>query len=331
MPDSHFMETNRMSNSLRGLAAFVLLQALVPACLAYEFVRASNPPRTIVRSDTGQWRATFTDGSYTVRHSGPTRVFAEPVQSGITAGDQTVTHNSYVRVMTSKWPSGGIPTAAEVDALLARTDPDVFAVAMQYIHGAPTVTVADSNAYTGQRRISGDAAYGPDVGADFNDHLGVDWNYGTAWGGTDNNENSEYGRLDCSGFVRMVFGYRMGMTLAKSGDERPSVAIARTSAMQADSTKSTGVSIIAPGSSKPTSFGNLAPGDLVFFDSDGPDGTIDHVGIYLGVDDEGNDRVLSSRNSLLGPTMKDSASGSSPSILNGSGWMPSGLRSARRL
>jgi hypothetical protein len=253
------------------------------------------------------------------------------VQPGVSAGTQTVRHNSYVRTMTSPWPAGGIPTAAQVDALLARTDADLFAVAFQYVAGAPAVTTPDTSAYTGVRNISGDAAYGPDVGADFNDYMGVDWNYGAAWGGTDSNENSEYGRLDCSGFVRMVFGYRLGLTLARSGHERPTVAIARTSAMQADSAQSIGVSIIAPASSKPTSFGNLAPGDLVFFDSDGPDGEIDHVGIYLGTDSEGKDRVLSSRNSLLGPTMKDSASGGSPSILNGSGWMPSGLRSARRL
>jgi cell wall-associated NlpC family hydrolase len=74
----------------------------------------------------------------------------------------------------------------------------------------------------------------------------------------------------------------------------------------------------------------LSPGDLVFFDSTGPDGVIDHVGIYLGVDNAGRDRVLSSRNSLRGPTMLDAASGSSPSTLQGSGWMPDGFRAARR-
>lgn len=320
-----------MNVSLRGLAAFVLLQALVPACLAYEFVRASNPPRTIVRSDDGSWRATFTDGAYTVRHSGPSRTFEEPVREGVTGGTQTVRHNSYVRVMASKWPSGKIPTAAEVDALLARTDPDMFAIAFQYVTGQAAVTTPDSSAVGGQRMISGDAAYGDDVGADFNDFMGVDWNYGSSYGGTDANELSEYAHLDCSGFVRMVFGYRMGMTLAKRDHERPSVAIARTSALQADPTMSVGVSIIAPRTSKPSSFGNLAPGDLVFFDSHGSDDEIDHVGIYLGVDDDGNDRVLSSRKALDGPTMKDDAAGTNPSILNGTGYMPSGFRSARRL
>lgn len=321
-----------MTAVLRGLAAFIFLQAAcIPAALAYEFVRASSPARTIVRSDDGAWRATFTDGAYTVRHSGPSRTFSEPVRAGITGGTQTVTHNSYVRVMTSKWPSGKIPSAAEVDALLARADPDLFAIAFQYVTGQPAVTTADSTAVNGQRMISGDAAYGDDVGADFNDYMGVDWNYGSSHGGTDANETSEYAHIDCSGFVRMVFGYRLGMTLAKLNYERPTVAIARTSALQADAGKSVGVSIIAPRNSKPSSFGNLAPGDLVFFDSHGGDNEIDHVGIYLGVDNEGNDRVLSSRKALDGPTMKDDAAGTSPSILNGTGYMPSGLRSARRL
>lgn len=320
-----------MNRVLRSLAAFLFLGAgAAQGVLAYEFIRYSNPPRTVVNSDAGNWRATFTDGSYTVRHSGPSRTFSEPSNSGVTTGTQTVTHNSYVRVMASKWPSGAIPTAAQVDALLARTDPDLFTIAFQYVHGQADVKVADTAAYSGFRWVSGNAAYGPDVGADFNDHLGLDWNYGSSHGGVDSNESSEYGRLDCSGFVRMVYGYRMGIPLAKSGYERPGIAIPRTSAMQADDSLGIGTEIIPLGSSKPTSFGNLAPGDVVFFDSDGPDGEIDHVGIYLGVDNTGKDRVLSSRNTLLGPTMKDAASITSPSILNGTGWMPSGLRSARR-
>lgn len=320
-----------MGKLLRGLAAGTLLLTLAGTCAAYQFSRASNPARTIVNDDSGNWRATYTDGAFTVRHSGPIRTFSEPVQPGVTAGTQTVRHNSYVRVMAAQWPSGGIPTAAQVDALLARTDPDVFATAFEFVYGVSRVTVADPTAYTGQRIVSGDAAYGPDVGADFNDYMGVDWDYGSAYGGVDSNERSEYGNMDCSGFVRMVYGYRLGLTLARSGYERASVALARTSAMQADAGTSIGVTVIPLGTRKPTSFGNLAPGDLVFFDADNDDGLIDHVGIYLGTDSDGKDRVLSSRNSLLGPTMKDSANGTSPSILNGSGWMPSGFRSARRL
>ena len=227
-------------------------------------------------------------------------------------GAQTVTHTSYVRVLPSPWPSGAVPTAAQVDVLLASSEPDALAVAMQYIHGQPTVKVADANAYTGYLWVSGDAGYGPDIGADFNDHLGVSWDYGASYGGIDPNETAEYGLLDCSGFIRMVFGYRMGIPLAKIGHERPGVAIPRTSALQSSSGTSIGVGVIADTGRKPTSFDNLSPGDIVFFDADGADGTIDHVGIYLGIDSSGKNRVLSSRNSLLGPTMKDSASATRP-------------------
>lgn len=312
---------------LAGLCA-VLLMVCAKEAAAYQFVRASNPARTIVNSDSGAWRATFTDGSYTVRHHGPSRTFSEPVMPGVTIAPASVTHTSYVRVMSAPWPSGKIPTAAEVDALLARTDPDMFAVAMQYIYAAPIVSVPDPAAYTGFRRISGDAAYGTAVGSDFNDYMGIAYNYGS-WGGIDPNETHEYGQLDCSGFIRMVFGERMGMVLAKMGYERPGVAIPRTSALQA-SNSGVGTVIIADTGAKPTALGNLAQGDVVFFDSDGNDGVIDHVGIYLGVDSNGHNRVLSSRISLQGPTMNDAASGNSPSTLNGSGWMPSGFRSARR-
>ncbi|MES2973493.1 MAG: NlpC/P60 family protein [Pseudomonadota bacterium] len=315
----------------RFLAFAALGLAFAQGALAYQFQRFNNPPRTVVNSDAGNWRATYTDGAITVRHWGPNRTFSEPIQSGITGGTQTVTHNSYIRVMATPWPSGGIPTAAQVDALLASTGPDVLAVAMEYIYGAPVVKVPDASAYTGQRWVSGGTSYGPDVGGDFNDHLGISWNYGASYGGSDNNEDDEYGRLDCSGFVRMVFGYRMGVPLAKGGYDRPGVAIPRLSAKQAGS-EGMGVWIIPNTGVKPTNFGNLTYGDLVFFDSDDSDpGVIDHVGIYLGVDNQGNDRVINSRNSLQGPTFKDPASGSNPSILQGNGWMGGGFRAARRL
>ncbi len=325
-----------------GRIVLLGLACILPACggggaaptslaaPAYQFIRAASPARTIVNTSAGEWLATYTDGSYTVRHYGQSRTFSEPVNPGVTAGAQTVTHTSYVRVLPSPWPSGAIPTAAQVDVLLASSEPDALAVAMQYIHGQPTVKVADANAYTGYLWVSGDAGYGPDIGADFNDHLGVSWDYGASYGGIDPNETAEYGLLDCSGFIRMVFGYRMGIPLAKIGHERPGVAIPRTSALQSSSGTSIGVGVIADTGRKPTSFDNLSPGDIVFFDADGADGTIDHVGIYLGIDSSGKNRVLSSRNSLLGPTMKDSASATSPSILDGNGWMPSGFRSARR-
>jgi cell wall-associated NlpC family hydrolase len=73
----------------------------------------------------------------------------------------------------------------------------------------------------------------------------------------------------------------------------------------------------------------LSPGDLVFFDAATNDGTqIDHVGMYLGTDEGGNYRFVSSRKSINGPTMGDY---SGKSILNGSGLYATSFRAARRL
>jgi cell wall-associated NlpC family hydrolase len=78
-----------------------------------------------------------------------------------------------------------------------------------------------------------------------------------------------------------------------------------------------------------TSFAKLSPGDLVFFDVSTDDGTrIDHVGMYLGVDAGGNQRFISSRKSINGPTLGDYRG---TSILNGTGLYASSFRAIRRL
>ena len=73
----------------------------------------------------------------------------------------------------------------------------------------------------------------------------------------------------------------------------------------------------------------LQVGDLVFFDRDKKDGTtIDHVGMYLGEDQGGNRRFISSRKTANGPTLGDDGG---KSLLNGSGDYVKSLRAARRL
>jgi hypothetical protein len=101
--------------------------------------------------------------------------------------------------------------AAWLDAALADTGPDLLAIGMQYVAGAPSVYNA-----TGLR-VAGNASYGPlqadgtrKEGSDFNDYLGVAWAYGAS---TDQPEADERGSLACSGFTRMVFGYRGGVPL----------------------------------------------------------------------------------------------------------------------
>ena len=84
--------------------------------------------------------------------------------------------------------------------------PDALAIAMQYLKGAPPLLEGDL-------QIAGDASYGPllpdgsrDEGADFNDYLGLRWLYPTE--AADKPEPAQYRCLDCSGFMRMLWGYR---------------------------------------------------------------------------------------------------------------------------
>jgi hypothetical protein len=76
-------------------------------------------------------------------------------------------------------------------------------------------------------------------------------------------------------------------------------------------------------------FGELAVGDLVFFDGSEDDGTrLDHVGIYLGGDRDGAHRFISSRKTPDGPTLGDAGGAS---VLDGSGHYATAFRAVRRL
>jgi hypothetical protein len=73
----------------------------------------------------------------------------------------------------------------------------------------------------------------------------------------------------------------------------------------------------------------MLPGDLVFHDASTNDGAdIDHVGIYLGKDDRGGHRFISSRKTANGPTMGDAGG---VSLLNGNGLYAKSFVAARRL
>jgi cell wall-associated NlpC family hydrolase len=322
-----------MMNALKT-AAFTAMAALVvtagnagAGCLItpcrYTQVALSSPTRTEVRDSANNWLATYTNNSYTVKVKGPSRTFSEPVFTETNTTQYSVTTNVWQRVLKSKFT--GTVDEAQLENWLADSSPDTLALAMQYVYGASTVNV-------GNIRMSDNAEYGAGAGADFNDYLGISWNYGT-YGGTDSPETGEFGEMDCSGYVRMIFGYRQGMTLTLN--TRPGVAIPRTSAEQCNTADSLGVTLVPNTGVKPSSsnYSKLTAGDLVCFDAT-PDGTIDHIGMYLGQDSGGHYRFLSSRNSLLGPTMNDSGVSSppcySPSTLDGCGWAPDGWRSAVR-
>ncbi len=293
---------------LIAVAAVALVAAVVPIVMSpgpdsWAATRLTAPSRTVVRDAKGALVAEFTDGARTVSLVGPSRTWREP---GL---DVSVTNDRWVRLMPM--PFDGSFGSSERDWLVkavADRSPDLLVIAFEYVAGAPAIE-------RDGLRIAKDADYGPPLadgtraeGSDFNDFLGVPWTYGTT---VDRPEASQFGSLDCSGYIRMVYGYRLGTPLvqARGGGGMP-----RRARYQADY----GVPIEVP-----------QVGDLLFFDADPSDGSaIDHAGIYLGLDSSGHRRFISSRKTANGPTM--SALGGE-SIIDGSGYWASAFRSVRRV
>jgi len=290
------------------------------------FHRLADPDRTEVDGPDGRRIAVFTDGARTVALEGPQRTFAEPAYT-----TATVTTTTWVRLAPHEWRDSDrdagwlrpwLATAAQ------DTSPDAFAVAMQYIHDAPPLT--DSTGL----RYAGDASFGPvdprdpDGRAeanDFYDYLGIDWTFPDA--GLVHPKRSRLGDIDCSGFLRMVYGYRLGYPLRDlntPGEGLPRRAYAM-------SRYGPGVEVITErGAPVPADeYARLQPGDLLFFDTDPSTvGQNDHSGIYLGRDDAGHYRFISSRAKADGPTLGDYGG---PAILDGGGHFSRLLRNSRRL
>ena len=276
--------------------------------------RLSAPGRSVV-SDKNGWVATFTDGSRTVTLAGPQRVFAEA-----STPDSVVTR-TWVRLLPR--PFAGKVDLAWLAAARDDQSPDVLGIAFQYVAGA--APIVDGTA----RTIAGDASYGPlqadgtrAEGSDFSDYLGVTWTY--ADGTVDPPEADQRGALDCSGFVRMVLGYRTGVALSlrPATDTLPRRAFEQLAGAP-------GIVVIPDRGTAPADRSLLAAGDLVFFDASTNDGTqIDHVAIYLGRDTAGHDRFISSRKSADGPTMGDI---SGRSVLDGTGLYARSFRAVRRV
>ena len=276
--------------------------------------RASEPDRSVVSTAAGGWLATFTDGARTVTMKGARRTFREP---GVLA---TVTHDSWARLLEA--PFAGVVDHSWLEQARSDRSPDVLATAFAYVTGAPIAVDA------GGLRIAGDASYGPldpdgtrREGSDWNDYQQVTHRDGAT---VDRPEPEQAGALDCSGYVRMVFGRRLGvaMTLAPDG-----IALPRRSSAMA--TSAPGVLVVPDRGSQVTATGSLGAGDLVLFDASADDGTdIDHVGMYLGRDDAGRHRFTSSRASADGPTMGDARG---RSVLDGTGLYARALRAVRRI
>jgi len=280
----------------------------------YQTQRFLHPPRTALYDAAGKWVATFTDHASTVRLKGPARTLHER-----TAVDIDNTH--WVRVLPV--PFDGTIDLAWLAKARADTTPDVIAISLQYIEGAKTIT-------SGTLQVAGDASYGPLVngvrqeGSDFNDYLGITWTYPD--GQRDSNEAAQLHSIDCSGFMRMVWGYRAGVPLTGRDDgagralPRRAVQIAATGP---------GVLTLANDGTASDHLDDLYVGDLVFFDASTDDGTaIDHIGMYIGLDVDGHPRFISSRKTINGPTFGDYGGASR---LDGTALYARTFRAARRL
>jgi cell wall-associated NlpC family hydrolase len=266
--------------------------------------------------------ATLTDGARTAAVTGPARTFAEPKFT-----KATVTSTTWVRLLPRAWARGSEKQPwfrHWLDKESASVKPDVLAVAAQYLDGQPDVRDASGI------RFRGDAAFGPRVSpssslleesSDFYDYLGRDWTFPN--GEMEKAEPRRYGAVDCSGFVRLVYGYRMGLPLLnvnKPGPGLPRRAFALAGFAP-------GKVIVPNRLRQAQDYGRLQPGDLVFFDING--GTqIDHAGIYVGRDDSGHHRFISSRGRANGPTLGDLGG---TALLDDGGYYSRAFRTAKRL
>jgi cell wall-associated NlpC family hydrolase len=288
----------------------------------FGYERLDNPPRTIVKDSKGTVAATLTDGARTVVLTGASRSFNEPAATAA-AVDTT----AWVRLAPREWRAGEEESdwfRPWLEEALADKKPDVLAIAMQYLAGA-------ANEKNGEGvRIAGDAAFGPVAESgqgrlersDFYDYLGVNWTFddGTRAAA----DPAHYGAVDCSGFVRLVYGYRSGYPLL--GTNTPGPGLPRRAFAIAES--GPGVALVPNRKQRSTDYDSLQPGDLVFFEVEGGETQLDHTGIYLGVDSEGRHRFMSSRERINGPTFGDVGG---TSLLDDGGMYSKGFRAARRI
>jgi hypothetical protein len=241
----------------------------------------------------------------------------------------SVTHSTWVQLLPAPF-AGAVDETWLAGALSASTD--VLSIGMEYITGgskeaeygplyAPGRSFELAHADDGTRQ----------EGSDWNDYLGVTGNYpDLATPTTDAAESYQLGCLDCSGFVRAVFGYRGGLPMCL--DDPADYNGLRIPRRAVDQNASGPGVTVALGAGAAPDLSQLLPGDVLYFDADTSnpteeEGQIDHTGIYLGVDAAGKRRFLSSRKVASGPTLGDLGG---PSIIDGAALYARSLRRIRR-
>lgn len=283
--------------------------------------------------------AWFTKGSYSVRMTGASRTLSSNV-----TGVPTITSTNWVRTLATPFDPATMTTTARSAWLNAARavncstgTSDVLAIAYEYVEGKTK-----------------NAAYA--LGADFHDYLG------TSWDPIDGNivaaDAKQLGDLDCSGFVRLVWGSRSNFTYNNVSAKIPLSLYSYAGALPRASkdqyqygpgkavipfrTQASGAAAFN-GYPTATELSKLQAGDMVFFDSTcdytvtSPScGTtweaIAHAGIFTGVDSAGNYRFISSRQTADGPTVANTGGWSVFNNATGiSGSYHKRFRAARRL
>jgi cell wall-associated NlpC family hydrolase len=287
--------------------------AAPPPVEELRFERADDPPRTLVQDANGTTLAVFTDKARTVRLTGPKRTFAEEKNT-----DAKVTTDAWIRLAPKAWSADADEddwVRPWLEKAMADRSPDALAIAMEYVDGAAR-----------------DASFGPlsetdpdgrAEASDFYDYLGVDWEFPD--GKQEEPNPSHIRSLDCSGFLRMVYGYRMGYPLRGTNTEGVGLP-RRAYAMAAFGP---GRQLMPNSGTQSREYDLLNAGDLVFFNG-GPvlDDHIEHSGMYLGVDSDGRHRFISSRSKADGPTLGDTGG---DSLLDGDGHWAIRFRTALRI
>ncbi len=290
------------------------------------YKRVSDPAGTKVFDESGNEVAHLTDKARTAVITGPKRTIEEPRNT-----DAKVVTDKYVRVMPKPFTKG----AEESDwfkewfsTSLKSKAPDALEIGTQYFQGAESKY--DENGL----RYAGDADFGPlkddgsglrDVGGDFNDYLEITVSHPDKE--DDPPEKKDQNALDCSGFLRIVYGYRMGYPMFGKNDTEGDGLQRQVDGMY---DHAPGVMLVKDtGSPPPISVTKkFLPGDILFFNTHPGEEGLQHSAIYMGVDTQGHHRFMSSRDAVNGPTMGDVAG---PSIIDGNGLFANNWRAAKRI
>ena len=298
----------------------------------YVYQRQYGPDRTIVETTAGKQVAVFTDGARTVAFTGPTRTFSEPATT-----TATVTTDAWVRLAPQRWSEGAQHDdwfASWFGQQVASTSPDLFGLYAEYAAGAPN-RYEQGVRYAGAAKfgvLTGSGGYQNPLGdrddrADFYDYLGVSYHFPD---GVGEPHHAWYGDLDCSGLVRILYGYRMGYPLyLGDGQSGGSDILPRHSYSIA--ANGPGLMVFGAGArSEPSAdeLGMLQAGDVLFFAEGSDPSGVDHCGMYFGTDQYGHRRVLSSRIGANGPTFGDA---NGKSVIDGDGIYSRDFRGARRI